>query len=102
VRTEPAAIFAFDLLELRGKDLRALLLLKRKAPLEMLLRKSTRIPLTDACGRRRRRRATARAAAKLELEGIVAKRADAPYRPRLSAPDGSGDGIHRPRRHARK
>jgi ATP-dependent DNA ligase len=42
VRTEPGAIFAFDLLELRGKDLRALLLLKRKAPLERLLRKSTR------------------------------------------------------------
>jgi len=42
-RTEPAALFAFDLLELRGKDLRRLPLLERKAQLERLLRKSTRI-----------------------------------------------------------
>lgn len=39
----PAAIFAFDLLELRGKDVRALPLLKRKALLKEALRGSERI-----------------------------------------------------------
>lgn len=77
-RTEPAAIFAFDLLELRGKDLRRLPLLKRKAQLERLLRKSTRIRYLTRIGEDGERLYAA--AATLELEGIVAKRADAPYR----------------------
>ncbi|HEX4893316.1 MAG TPA: hypothetical protein VFV47_08505, partial [Hyphomicrobiaceae bacterium] len=39
----PAAVFAFDLLQLRGKDLRALPLLKRKAVLQKELGKTARI-----------------------------------------------------------
>jgi bifunctional non-homologous end joining protein LigD len=77
-RTEPAALFAFDLLELRGKDLRRLPLLKRKAQLEKVLRRSTRIRYMTHVGEDGERLHAA--AAKLELEGIVAKRADSPYR----------------------
>src|SRR6185312_14656271 len=40
---KPAAVFAFDLLELRGKDLRQLPLLKRKAALEKELKLTERI-----------------------------------------------------------
>src|SRR6478736_5816086 len=38
---KPAAVFAFDLLAFRGKDLRALPLLKRKAKLDQELRGRT-------------------------------------------------------------
>src|SRR5918999_4031551 len=41
--SKPAAVFAFDLLQLRGKDLRALPLLKRKAALQKELRRTERI-----------------------------------------------------------
>lgn len=77
-RAEPAAIFAFDLLELRGKNLRRLSLLKRKTQLEKVLRRSTRIRYLTHVGEEGERLHAA--AAKLELEGIVAKRADVPYR----------------------
>lgn len=56
-RTEPAAIFAFDLLALRGKDLRSLPLLKRKAQLEKLLRNSSRIQYLSHVGDDGQRRA---------------------------------------------
>jgi bifunctional non-homologous end joining protein LigD len=41
--SKPAVVFAFDLLQLRGKDLRALPLLKRKAALEKELKRTQRI-----------------------------------------------------------
>ena len=73
-----AVMFAFDLMELDGVDLRARPLLDRKAGLAKLLRKSAAIVYTEhltgdgkiifehACG--------------LGIEGIVSKRVDAPYR----------------------
>ncbi|MBV8664657.1 MAG: DNA ligase [Hyphomicrobiales bacterium] len=78
-----ALLFAFDLLRLDGEDLRELPLLKRKAQLESLLRgASDRLRYVEhlegdgptifahACA--------------LGLEGIVSKRADAPYGARLA------------------
>ena len=72
----PAAIFAFDLLQLRGKDVRALPLLKRKA-LEAL-RGSERVQYLDHVGDSGHR--LFQIAEELGLEGIVGKHGDAPYR----------------------
>jgi bifunctional non-homologous end joining protein LigD len=74
----PAAIFAFDLLELRGKDVRALPLLKRKALLKDELRASERIRYLDHVGESGHR--LFQIAEQLGLEGIVAKHGGAPYR----------------------
>jgi bifunctional non-homologous end joining protein LigD len=74
---EPAAIFAFDILSLRGKDIRKLALVKRKAALENILRDSQRIRPVQHIGEMGTR--LYEAACSLGLEGIVAKRADAPY-----------------------
>ena len=60
----PAAIFAFDLLELQGKDVRMLPLLKRKQLLKEELRGAESIRYQEQLG----------------LEGIVAKHCGAPYR----------------------
>jgi bifunctional non-homologous end joining protein LigD len=72
-------VYAFDLLELQGHHLRDLPLVQRRARLQALLRRtkcdllrfSDSFPNADAllaeCSRR-------------GLEGIVAKRKDAPYR----------------------
>ena len=49
-RQEPAAIFAFDLLALEGRDLRKLPLLKRKAALQKLLKGAKRICYTAHVG----------------------------------------------------
>jgi bifunctional non-homologous end joining protein LigD len=78
-KTPPAAIAAFDLLELEGRDVRSLPLFERKTLLEHVLGKSAQkrifpttyvglngIELFDAADR-------------VELEGIVAKRTDSPY-----------------------
>jgi bifunctional non-homologous end joining protein LigD len=78
-RAADATLYAFDLLELNGKDLRPLPLVERKAKLARLL---ARAPLgivfsehTDQDG------ATVfRHACKLGLEGIFSKRLSAPYR----------------------
>jgi bifunctional non-homologous end joining protein LigD len=74
-----AILYAFDLLELDGEDLRPLPLVKRKAKLARLLaRKPVGIALndhTDAEGATVFRHACA-----LGLEGIVSKRLGAPYR----------------------
>jgi len=59
-----AAIFAFDLLELQGKDVRMLPLLKRKQLLKEELRGAESIRYQEQLG----------------LEGIVAKHCGAPYR----------------------
>ena len=74
----PAAIFAFDLLELRAKDVRPLPLLKRKALLKEALRGSERVRYLDHVGESGHR--LFQAAEELGLEGIVAKHGGAPYR----------------------
>jgi ATP-dependent DNA ligase len=70
-RKEPAAIFAFDLLELEGQDLRARPLLERKARIKDVLSGAKRIRyvehVEDGLG-------LVAAAEEAELEGIVAKR----------------------------
>lgn len=76
-RTTPAAVFAFDLLELEGKDLRKQPLLKRKAALQKVLRGSERIRYLQHVGEEGER--LFKMAAGLGLEGIVAKQADRPY-----------------------
>jgi bifunctional non-homologous end joining protein LigD len=72
--------FVFDLLQLEGEDLSARPLLERKAALARLLGDANGIvryaPHVDAPGAD-----VLREACRLGLEGIVSKRADAPYRP---------------------
>ncbi len=76
-RKQPAAIFAFDLLELGGEDLRSLPLLKRKARLKDVLSGVRRIRYVDhvegGLG-------LFAAAEETGLEGIVSKKAMSPYR----------------------
>jgi bifunctional non-homologous end joining protein LigD len=79
-RRVPTCVYAFDLLELQGRDLRNQALVERRARLQALLAraKSNLLPFSESfpdanallteCSRR-------------GLEGIVAKRQDAPYRP---------------------
>ena len=80
-KTDALVYFAFDLLFEGGEDLRKLPLIDRKARLQRLL--------TDAGDDGRLRfvehfetggEAVLRSACRLSLEGIVSKRADAPYR----------------------
>jgi bifunctional non-homologous end joining protein LigD len=75
--TKPAAVFAFDVLALRGKDMRALPLLKRKAALQKELKKAERIVYTQHVGESGDR--LFQAANELGLEGIIGKRADSTY-----------------------
>jgi bifunctional non-homologous end joining protein LigD len=77
-RTEPASVFAFDILSLRGEDLRALPLLERKAIVQRVLRASHRVRAVQHVREHGKRLYDA--ACQLELEGIVAKRASAPYK----------------------
>ena len=70
----PTCVYCFDLLKLNGRDLREQSLVQRRARLEALLQRakfSETFPnandLLAECAR-------------LGLEGIVAKRRDAPYR----------------------
>lgn len=76
-RITPAAVFAFDLLALKGKDLRKLPLLKRKAQLNRLIPKPSRIVYTQHLGENGVR--LFQMAEQLGLEGIIAKKADSPY-----------------------
>jgi bifunctional non-homologous end joining protein LigD len=74
-----AMLYAFDLLELNGEDMRPLPLRERKARLEKLLSRS-RVGIvfnehTDQDGA-----AVFQHACKMGLEGIVSKRLSAPYR----------------------
>jgi bifunctional non-homologous end joining protein LigD len=73
----PAAVFAFDLLQLRGKDLRALPLLRRKAALQKVLIRTERIVYCQHVGESGER--LFQAADQLGLEGVIGKRADSPY-----------------------
>ena len=75
---KPAAVFAFDVLQLRGKDLRALPLLKRKAALEKELTRTERIVFCKHIGETGEK--LFQAAEQLGLEGVIGKRADSPYR----------------------
>lgn len=76
-RQRPALLFAFDLLELEGRDLRKLSLLKRKKALKRALEGSERIRYVDHVGEEGVK--FFEAAERAGVEGIVAKRADAPY-----------------------
>jgi bifunctional non-homologous end joining protein LigD len=78
-RKRQCVFIAFDLLFLNGKDLRALPLIERKAMLKRLLRrKRARILYLDhveADGR-----LLFEQIVKMDLEGIVCKRKDSPYK----------------------
>lgn len=76
---DPAAIFAFDLLELRGTDCRPYPLRLRKAMLADLLKRSPRVKYAQHWeGSSTELWALA---VQLELEGIVAKDAESVYSP---------------------
>jgi bifunctional non-homologous end joining protein LigD len=77
-RATPAALFAFDLLMLDGKDRRALPLLKRKAQLRQVVKPTGRIRYCQHIGENGERLFAE--ADRLGLEGIIAKKADSPYR----------------------
>jgi bifunctional non-homologous end joining protein LigD len=80
-RTNSLVLFVFDLLYLKGSDLRASPLAERKRQLRALLPKSWDqqqirfVPAIDGQGD-----AVLASAAKMGLEGVVSKRLDAPYR----------------------
>ena len=78
VRELPVAFFAFDLLGVGSRDARPLPLRQRKAALRRLLADSG--PLRYADHVETRGEELFRAVGDRELEGIMAKRADAPYR----------------------
>jgi bifunctional non-homologous end joining protein LigD len=73
----PATLFAFDLLVDRGRDLRARPLRERKERLRALLAGQSAIGYVDHV--EREGLALHEEALRLGLEGIVAKRAEAPY-----------------------
>src|SRR5262249_1450869 len=77
-RELPAVYFAFDLIGLEGKDLRGLPLRQRKELLQRLLGEEGRVRALDHV--ERQGEALLAEVKRLGLEGIVAKRADAPYR----------------------
>jgi bifunctional non-homologous end joining protein LigD len=72
-------VWAFDLLELNGRDLREEPLMKRKAELKRLLNKTADIRLRYLESFDNAEKLLAHAEA-LGLEGIVSKRRDRPYR----------------------
>jgi bifunctional non-homologous end joining protein LigD len=74
----PAVLYAFDLLGFGDRDLRPLPLLERKRLLERLL--PSRGPLRFAPHFAERGEAVFEQARRLGFEGVVAKRADSPYR----------------------
>jgi bifunctional non-homologous end joining protein LigD len=71
------AIFAFDLISLRGDDLRRYPLIRRKAVLKDVLKDSQRIRYVQHVGENGVR--LFQAAAELGVEGIIGKRADSLY-----------------------
>ena len=74
---EVPALFAFDLLELRGQDMRGKPLLERKAVLKRLLGVSRHIRYLQHV--KEHGEALYRHFESLGLEGVVGKKADAPY-----------------------
>jgi bifunctional non-homologous end joining protein LigD len=77
-RAKPAAIFAFDLLTWAGTDYRQQPLLKRKALLQRIVKPLRRICYCQHIGENGDRLFAE--ADRLGLEGIIAKKADSPYR----------------------
>jgi bifunctional non-homologous end joining protein LigD len=78
-RRRECIFFAFDLLYLNGEDLRGLPLLERKAALKKLLkRRRSRILYVDHIERDGRR--LFEQIVRMDLEGVVCKRRDSPYR----------------------
>ena len=72
-------MFAFDLLFLNGEDLRALPLIERKARLKKLLRRTqSRMLYLDHIDRDGHK--LFEKACVLDLEGIVCKQKDSPYK----------------------
>src|SRR5207244_36127 len=76
--SHPATLFAFDLLSLEGHDLRALPLLERKALLRRVLPALGPIRFADHFEEKGVELFAE--VQKLGLEGVMGKRADAPYR----------------------
>jgi ATP-dependent DNA ligase len=76
-KSNPSVLFAFDLLALRGRDLRKLPLLRRKEALQSALVSSERIRPVQHVGEVGTRLYDS--ACGLGLEGIMAKRGDALY-----------------------
>jgi bifunctional non-homologous end joining protein LigD len=76
-RADPACLFAFDILELGGEDLRPEPLLERKDALHAVLGDTRRIRYTGHI--EEDGPALFKVATQLRLEGIVAKRMAAPY-----------------------
>ncbi len=74
--------YVFDLLELNGKDLRNLPLVRRKELLKKLIRGCKAIHFSDHI--EERGRAFFQAATKKGLEGIIAKKGDSTYQPHRS------------------
>jgi DNA ligase D-like protein (predicted ligase) len=79
VRTYPVVYCVFDVLEVDGEDLRARPLVERRARLVRALRTGTALQLTEAWRDDSERRFAA--ACRSGWEGLIAKRADAPYSP---------------------
>ena len=75
--SKPAAVFAFDVLQLRGKDVRALALLQRKALLQAELKTTERIVFCQHIGEGGEK--LFQAADQLGLEGVIGKKADSAY-----------------------
>jgi bifunctional non-homologous end joining protein LigD len=75
----PVTYFVFDFLAFEGKDLRSLPLAERKALLRELVPPAGPLRFCDHV--EERGEAMFEAAQRMGLEGIVAKRADSPYRP---------------------
>ena len=77
--TRDLVYYAFDLLTLRGEDLRELPLTQRKARLASLLKRPPRgVVLVEHFGEAGA--AVLHSACRMGLEGVVSKRTDAPYR----------------------
>ena len=84
-RRKDVRYYAFDLLWLNGKDIRGLPLLTRKQMLKRLLPKgSSHVLYVDHM--RGRGTNLYRLACQLDLEGIVAKKADSPYEDNWTGP----------------
>ena len=77
VAAYPVVLCVFDLLELDGDDLRGLPLLERRARLEAAIRPSAALQLSETWRDDSQRRFTQ--ACRAGWEGLIAKRAQAPY-----------------------
>ena len=87
----PATYYAFDLLALDGFDLRPLQLVRRKELLKEAVPKLGPVRILDHIEREGEAFLTQVAA--IGLEGIIAKKADAPYRAGRTEPRGSRSGF---------